>query len=93
MFNLILPRVNVRRQSAWYKDGEQQDMSPSDAQARSATLAGFAWSADAHMLPRGVCQVLSDCCLRGRSGADPGHCLTRRWASWKEEAARKRLQL
>ena len=58
MFNLILPRVNVRRQSAWYKDGEQQDMSPSDAQARLANPGGFAWSAHAHVLPGGVYQGL-----------------------------------
>ncbi|KAK9843436.1 hypothetical protein WJX81_002541 [Elliptochloris bilobata] len=32
VFSLILPRVNVRRQAAWYKDGEQPDMSPTDAQ-------------------------------------------------------------
>ena len=31
---MILPRVNVRRQAAWYKDGEPPDMSPVDAQAR-----------------------------------------------------------
>ena len=34
VFNMILPRVNVRRQAAWYKDGELPDMSPVDAQAR-----------------------------------------------------------
>ena len=31
---MILPRVNVRRQAAWYKDGEPPDMSPVDAQVR-----------------------------------------------------------
>ena len=36
---MILPRVNVRRQAAWYKDGEPPDMSPVDAQARPPDLA------------------------------------------------------
>ena len=35
---MILPRVNVRRQAAWYKDGEAPDMSPVDAQARLSQL-------------------------------------------------------
>lgn len=32
MFNLFLPRVNIRRQAQWYADGEPPDFSPSDSQ-------------------------------------------------------------
>ena len=32
VMNMFLPRVNVRRFSSWYKDGEAPDMSPGDAQ-------------------------------------------------------------
>ena len=32
IFNLFLPRVNVRRTSAWYKESEAPDFSPSDSQ-------------------------------------------------------------
>ena len=32
IFNLFLPRVNVRRTSAWYKESEMPDFSPSDSQ-------------------------------------------------------------
>lgn len=34
IFNLFLPRVNIRRQAQWYADGEPQDFSPSDSQVR-----------------------------------------------------------
>ena len=30
--NLIIPRVNVRRQAAWAKEREDQDMTPWDSQ-------------------------------------------------------------
>jgi hypothetical protein len=39
IFNLFLPRVNVRRTSAWYKESEPPDLSPSDSQARAPDLA------------------------------------------------------
>lgn len=39
IFNLILPRVNVRRTCAWYKDGEQEDFSPWDSQVPHALLS------------------------------------------------------
>ncbi|BDA48126.1 probable DNA-directed RNA polymerase II subunit RPB1 [Coccomyxa sp. Obi] len=32
VFNLILPRVNIRRQSAWYKDNDPKDFSIMDSQ-------------------------------------------------------------
>ena len=34
VFNLFMPRVNIRRQAQWYADGEPQDFSPSDSQVR-----------------------------------------------------------
>ena len=38
IFNLFLPRVNVRRTSAWYKESEMPDFSPSDSQVPPACL-------------------------------------------------------
>ena len=35
IFNLFMPRVNLRRQAQWYADGEPPDFSPSDSQVRS----------------------------------------------------------
>ena len=35
IFNLFMPRVNLRRQAQWYADGEQPDFSPSDSQVPS----------------------------------------------------------
>ena len=35
VFSMFLPRVNLERRAAWYKDGEPTDMSPVDAQARA----------------------------------------------------------
>ena len=32
IFNLFMPRVNLRRQAQWYADGEPPDFSPSDSQ-------------------------------------------------------------
>ena len=38
IFNLFMPRVNLRRQAQWYADGEPPDFSPSDSQVRSPSL-------------------------------------------------------
>ena len=35
VFNLFMPRVNIRRQAQWYADGEPQDFSPSDSQVKA----------------------------------------------------------
>lgn len=35
VINMILPKVNVRRTAAWYKESEEPDMSPTDSQART----------------------------------------------------------
>ncbi len=79
VFNLILPRVNVRRQSAWYKDGEQPDMSPADAQARAPPRHAAAWGARraAGAVSAGVGPGLGRLGVKrhpgaGRAGADPG---------------------
>ena len=40
VFNLFMPRVNIRRQAQWYADGEPQDFSPSDSQVRHRRLLG-----------------------------------------------------
>lgn len=32
---MFLPKVNLERKAAWYKDGEPDAMSPVDAQVRS----------------------------------------------------------
>ncbi len=32
VINMILPKVNVRRTSAWYKETEEPDMSSTDSQ-------------------------------------------------------------
>lgn len=37
VYNLFMPRVNIRRQSAWYKDNEPLDFSPSDSQVSSCS--------------------------------------------------------
>lgn len=37
VFNLFMPRVNIRRQSAWYKDSEPQNFSPTDSQVSPAS--------------------------------------------------------
>ena len=47
-----MPRVNIRRQSAWYKDGEPKDFSPSDSQVSpSCAPAAFAFFVGANQLP------------------------------------------
>ncbi len=37
---MFLPRVNLERRAAWYKDGEPEAMSPVDAQVRLSGGSG-----------------------------------------------------
>lgn len=46
---MFLPRVNLERRAAWYKDGEPEAMSPVDAQV------GAAAQPDVVGWRRGVC--------------------------------------
>jgi DNA-directed RNA polymerase II subunit RPB1 len=38
--SMFMPRVNLERRAAWYKDGEPDAMSPVDAQVGARDLAG-----------------------------------------------------